>query len=129
MDGTRMKHAGQLTLVLGSLSLMIAVVAVFIFYLEWISKPNIQAIIQPPSLAESVANATDIKSLKTVCQLLARSQDRDSAFLHDQAALVKRFLIGVATFSLVWGLICGVAFLYIHFILRRLCRESNAHVL
>ena len=124
-----MKHASQLTLVLGLLSLTIVVVAVFIFYLEWISKPSIQAITQPPHLAASVANATDIKSLKTACQLLAQSQDRDGAFLHDQAALVKRLLVGVATFSLVWGLICGVAFLYIHFILRRLFRESDAHVL
>lgn len=124
-----MKIALPATLALGGLSLLIATLAVFTFYLEWVSQPTIQFTGQSPSIATSVASAQDIASLKLVCQSLAQAQDTNTALLNSQSAWFKRSLAGVATFSLGWGLVSGVAFLYIHFLLRRLSREGREHAL
>ena len=124
-----MKFALPATLALGGLSLLIAALAAFTFYLEWISQPTYQFTVQTPSIAASVASAQDIASLKLVCQSLAQAQDTNTAFIHSQSAWLKRSLAGVASFSLGWGIVCGVAFLYVHFLLRRLAREGRAHAL
>jgi hypothetical protein len=124
-----MKFALPATLALGGLSLLIAALAAFTFYLDWISQPTLQFIGQAPSIATSVSSAQDIASLKVVCLSLAQAQDTNTALLEAQSAWFKRSLDGMASFSLGWGLVCGVAFLYVHFLLRRLSREGGAHAL
>ena len=124
-----MKLALPVTLAFGWFSLVIAAVAIFIFYIEWIGRPNLQAITQPPHMAASVASATDLNSLKAACLSLAQSQDAGTAFLQTQAALVERIVFGVTTFSLIWGLVGGVAFFYIHSLLRKLSRKGVVHEL
>lgn len=125
-----MKFALPATLALGGLSLLISALAAFMFYIEWISQPTLQFTAQKtPSIAASVASAQDLASLKVVCQSLAEAQDTNTAFSRAQSVWLNRSLSRVASFSLGWGLVCGVAFLYVHFLLRRLSREGRAHAL
>ena len=124
-----MKFALPATLALGGLSLLISALAAFMFYIDWISQPTFQFTGQTPGIAASVASAQDLASLKVVCQSLAEAEDTNTAFFRAQSVWLNRSLARVASFTLGWGLICGVAFLYVHFLLRRLSREGRAHAL
>lgn len=116
------------TLVLGSLSLLLAGGAAFMCYLEWIGQPTQHAIAQLPlDIASSVGSATDLATLKAVCLSLAQSHDSIASVQATQLAWFKSALSGIGSFFLAWGLISGVAMLYLHFLLRRLAREGRAY--
>ena len=120
-----MKFALPATLALGGFSLLLAAVAAFTFYLDWLSQPTFQVPSHPPSIAASVAAAQDISSLKLICRSLAEGQDTTTAFLQSESVWLKRSFAKIASFSFGWGLVCGIAFLYIHFLLRKLSRERR----
>ncbi len=115
-----MKTALPLSLAFGGLSLVMAAFGLLMFYVNWVGQPSLQAIPQPAhSVAASVAAAQDLPALKVVCQVLAQSKDAQTSLVQFQSALLKRIAEGMSWFLLVWGSISGVAFLYIHFLLRR----------
>ena len=124
-----MKFALRVTLALGGLSLLFAALGAFAFYIDWISQPTLQVIGRTPNIAASVASAQDIASLKVVCRSLAEAQDTNTAFLNAQSVWLNQSMTRMASFSLGWGLICGIAFIYIHFLLRKLSPEGSGHAL
>jgi hypothetical protein len=120
-----MKVALPATLTLGVLSLLVAMMAAFMFYVDWVGQSKLQATVTTTTYAEAFANAQDFATLKQGCIALARRQDNNVTFLHEQAALIKAFANGIFWFCLVWGLVCGGAFLYVHFLLRRVVKSHG----
>ena len=119
-----MKIALHITLALGGMSLAIAAVAAFMFYVDWIGQSSLKATMPPTqNIVASVAAAQDIKSLKIVCLSLAPSRDAFTTIANSQALVMGRIYYGIAWFSLGWGLICAVAFIYLHFLLRRVAKQ------
>ena len=115
-----MKFAREVTLALGGISLVFAGLAVFMFYVDWMSRPATQVIEQPKEMVSIVNSAQDISQLKQVCNLLAVSRDTDIEIMRRQAALVDNTLVRLGIFVIGWGLVSGVAFLYVHVLLRRI---------
>lgn len=123
-----MKIALPITLAIGGLSLLISLLAAFMFYVDWVGQSQNQVIAaaSAPHFAELVASSQDFATLKRGCHLLALSLDNHICVVREQSHLIKRFASGIAWFALVWGLVCGSALLYVHFLLRRVTKD---HVL
>ena len=120
-----MKFALPVTLALGGLSLAFAILSTFMFYVFWTSQPVTPRFNQQPKIVDIVNSAEDLTRLKKVCSLLAVSQDTNDIVMRTQSALVKRALIFTGLFSVGWGLLSGIVFLYLHFMLRRIIRDGN----
>ena len=121
-----MKLALPVTLALGGLSLAIAVLAAFMFYVFWVSQPTLQYAGNNRSLATIVNTTDDATRLKRTCLLIAESQDTNDRIMRSQIILVERALLSMGLFSIGWGLISGVVFLYLHFLLRHVSRERES---
>ena len=120
-----MKIALPATLAIGGLSLLFALLAAFMFYVEWLGQSPLQATAPSSHFAESVASAQDFATLKLGCHSLAQSLDNSFALAHTQFAMFKRFAGGIALFTLVWGLVCGTVLLYVHLLLRRVVKARG----
>jgi hypothetical protein len=120
-----MKFALPVTLALGGLSLVFAILSTFMFYVFWTSQPVTPRFNQQPKIVDIVNSAEDLTRLKKVCSLLAVSQDTNDIVMRTQSALVKRALTFAGLFSVGWGLLSGIVFLYLHFMLRRIIRDGN----
>jgi len=120
-----MKFALPVTLALGGLSLVFAILSTFMFYVFWTSQPITPRFNQQPKIVDIVNSAEDLTRLKKVCSLLAVSQDTNDIVMRTQSALVKRALTFAGLFSVGWGLLSGIVFLYLHFMLRRIIRDGN----
>jgi hypothetical protein len=121
-----MKLVLPVTLALGGMSLVLAVLAAFMFYVSWASQPAIQYIEQPQNVVALVNSAQDISRLKQVCNFLAESQDMNINVMRNQATLIKGALVRMGLFTIGWGLISGIAFLYLHFLLRRISHDGKS---
>lgn len=120
-----MKLALPISLALGGISLVIAILAAFMFYVYWISQPTLPHIDQPGNVVDIINSAEDLDRLKQVCNFLAVSQDANINIMSNQAALVKKALTFTGLLSIGLGLVAGVAFLYLHFFLRRVARDGS----
>ncbi|MEW5904200.1 MAG: hypothetical protein AB1722_07625 [Pseudomonadota bacterium] len=123
-----MKIALPITLAIGGLSLLISLLAAFMFYVDWVGQSQNQAIAAAPAphFAELVASSQDFATLKRGCHVLAQTLDANICAAREQTQLFKRFASGIAWFAFVWGLVCGSVLLYVHFVLRRVAKN---HVL
>jgi hypothetical protein len=117
-----MKIALPLTLAIGGISLLLALLATFMFYLDWASQSKLQVILPPPHFAESVASAQDLSHLKLGCLSMAQSLDSNICVVRDQSIFIERLISGIAWFALAWGLVSGLVFLYVHLLLRRVAK-------
>jgi hypothetical protein len=115
-----MKLAIPFTLILGSVSLLIALFGGFMFCADRVSQSDRQIINPPLNLAGSVESAQDMVSLKLACISLAQSQDARDSLIKTQTILLDGMFRGATIFSFIWGLLSGAMFIYVHVLLRRL---------
>jgi hypothetical protein len=120
-----MKLPIRLTLVLANFSLIFAAVAAFMFYFDWYTRPTTTLMASSHGIAAVIAESKDIDSVKAVCQKLALSHDESMASTESMSLLVTQLFNSTLGFVLGWGLISGAAFLYLHFLLRRISREAG----
>jgi hypothetical protein len=97
-----MKLAIPLTLILGSASLLIALLGGFMFYADRVSQSDLQTINHPFNLAASVESAQDMASLKLVCSSLAQSQDARDSLIKTQTMLFNEMFRRATIFSFIW---------------------------
>lgn len=121
----QMKFVLPATLLIGCFSLLFALMAAFMFYVDWVGQSPLQVTTPPTRFAESVATAQDFASLQRGCHALAQVVDSCFASSRAQFTQLRDLAGGVALFSLVWGLVCGVTLLYVHFFLRRVTRTHG----
>jgi hypothetical protein len=123
-----MKVALQLAQAFGSLSLLMAAFAVFMLYADWDGKPQVSiATRSPTNIADALASAQDLASIKIVCRTLAESQDAYMTSLQSMRHILEQVFNGAVGFAFWWGLISGIAFLYLHYFLRRISRAGGEH--
>ncbi len=115
-----MKVAIPLTLILGSMSLLIALLGGFMFSADKALHSDLQTINHPLNLAASVESARDLGSLKLACSSLAQSEDARDSLIRFQTNLLNQIFRGAAIFSFIWGLLSGALFIYLHVLLRRM---------
>ena len=122
---TNMTSVRSTSLLMGLLSLLLALWAAFII---WLWSANIRTNAPSPpaaSYAESVQSATSCESLKRACVNLARSSDTDTLHIRYLSSELKSLSRGVILVALVWGVMSGVSFLYIYVAVRRAERSTK----
>ena len=114
-----MKAARLLCLILGGVSLVLAALALFVYYTESLRQLSALPDQPPASLESKVAAAEDLPSLKIICLSLARFQESTYPEYRELSAQAKRFMRGTILFLFGWGTVSCFAFFYLFNVLRR----------
>lgn len=79
-----------------------------------------------PSMVKTVADATDIESLRRVCNLLAVSTDNDRIVRHAATQALDNIRSGGIKILLGWSAIAIAGFLYVAWRLQRLSKANGS---
>ena len=118
------KFALQITLAIGCLSALLAMFGGLMYYADWVGKPQYPTPDLTPHFAQIDISSQDLDTLKRNWKNLAEGLDAQINFTHANQHFVDRVFAGFAWFAVVWGLVCGAALLYVHFLLRRVSKNN-----
>ena len=118
------KFAREISLAIGGLSLLIAMLGGLLIYSNWVGKPQYPNPEVKPHFAQIDISSQDLETLKRNWHVLAKNLDDHINFDLATRGYTDRLVTGITWIALVWGLLCGTVFLYVHFIFRQVSKEN-----
>ena len=121
----RKKNVLAATLVIGIFSLLVSFACMLLLYADWLGQPQFLARVPSLKLEEIVTSEQDMDALKHTGLKLSESMENRIQLAEVISSVSRQFERGFEWFVLVWGLVTGVALLYVHYILRRLASNGS----
>ncbi len=121
-----MKIALTVTLSMASLFLSLAMVSMFAFYVDSIRQPTVHVEMRPSHIADLIASAENLSTLKQTCNAMVQSLNRSNSLNYMQLEFIEYTYNGIKWLVFIGGAIFSVALFYVYFILRRTAKSIES---